>query len=167
MNDVYDAYMEDIQDIWDQVDSTDDDATAAMLRSSANSLTQQSRIIFTRMRIWKRSNMTRRRQIWCIRPSSLWSPLNRPSTIWRRFKAPGSVGNPVQRGPGPAGCGHGDPDRCAECQKSLQDQDSSILAAQKSAENVHRGLCLMLGWDVNAQPEIRPVPEPDLARLIP
>ena len=32
-------------------------------------------------------------------------------------------------------------------QKSVQDQDTAILAAQKNKENVHRNLCLMLGWD--------------------
>ena len=48
--------------------------------------------------------------------------------------------------------------------KSVQDQDTAILTAQKSADNVHRSLCLMLGWAVDGQPEIRDVPEPDLNR---
>ena len=41
--------------------------------------------------------------------------------------------------------------------KSVQDQDTAILSAQKSADNVHRSLCLMLGWAVDAkieQPEL-------------
>ena len=50
-------------------------------------------------------------------------------------------------------------------QKSVQDQEASILSAQKSADNVHRQLCLMLGWQADAQPEIRPLPEPDLSRI--
>ena len=49
--------------------------------------------------------------------------------------------------------------------KSVQDQDTAILSAQKSADNVHRSLCLMLGWAVDGQPEIRDVPEPDLNRI--
>lgn len=49
--------------------------------------------------------------------------------------------------------------------KSLQDQDTAILSAKKSQENVHRNLCLMLGWSADAQPEIRSVPEPDLSRI--
>ena len=49
--------------------------------------------------------------------------------------------------------------------KSVQDQDTAILTAQKSADNVHRSLCLMLGWAVDGQPEIRDVPEPDLNRI--
>ena len=50
-------------------------------------------------------------------------------------------------------------------QKSVQDQDTAILAAQKNKENVHRNLCLMLGWDADAQPEILAVPEPDMSRI--
>lgn len=49
--------------------------------------------------------------------------------------------------------------------KLVQDQDTAILSAQKSADNVHRSLCLMLGWQVDGQPEIRDVPEPDLNRI--
>lgn len=50
-------------------------------------------------------------------------------------------------------------------QKNVQDQEASILSAQKSADNVHRQLCLMLGWQVDSQPEIRSLPEPDLSRI--
>ena len=49
--------------------------------------------------------------------------------------------------------------------KRVQDQDSAILTAQKSQENVHRNLCLMLGWSADAQPEIKEVPQPDLSRI--
>ena len=49
--------------------------------------------------------------------------------------------------------------------KSVQDQDTAILTAKKSQENVHRNLCLMLGWSADAQPEIREVPQPDLSRV--
>ena len=49
--------------------------------------------------------------------------------------------------------------------KSVQDQDAAILSSQKSANNVHRSLCLMLGWQADSQPEIRDLPEPDLARI--
>ena len=49
--------------------------------------------------------------------------------------------------------------------KRVQDQDNAILTAQKSQENVHRNLCLMLGWSADAQPEIKEVPQPDLSRI--
>lgn len=49
--------------------------------------------------------------------------------------------------------------------KLVQDQDASIRSAQKSADNVHRSLCLMLGWSADAQPEIRSIPEPDMDRI--
>lgn len=50
-------------------------------------------------------------------------------------------------------------------QKSVQDIDTSILSTQKSIDNVHRNLCLMLGWSADAQPDIRPVPQADLDRI--
>lgn len=49
--------------------------------------------------------------------------------------------------------------------KNVQDIDASILSAQKSADNVRRSLLLMLGWEADAQPEIRDVPEPDQNRI--
>lgn len=52
-----------------------------------------------------------------------------------------------------------------DAQKAVQDQDAAIRSAQKSADNVHRSLCLMLGWSADAQPEIAKVPEPDMERI--
>lgn len=49
--------------------------------------------------------------------------------------------------------------------KNVQDIDANIQSAQKSADNVHRSLCLMLGWDADAQPQIQAVPAPDLDRI--
>ena len=49
--------------------------------------------------------------------------------------------------------------------KSVQDIDANILSAQKSTDNVYRSLLLMLGWSADSQPEIRDIPEPDLARI--
>ena len=49
--------------------------------------------------------------------------------------------------------------------KSVQDIDASILSAQKSTDNVHRNLCMMLGWGADSQPEIRSIPAPDLNRI--
>lgn len=165
LNDVYDAYMEDIQDIWDQVDSTDDDATAAMLRSSANSLTRQADNLYQDADMEKiqydqtEANLVYQAQQLMVtyeqaqyNMETLQSTRDLLETQYSVAQAQQAVGMATQTD-------------VLNAQKSLQDQDSSILAAQKSAENVHRGLCLMLGWDVNAQPEIRPVPEPDLARI--
>ena len=47
-------------------------------------------------------------------------------------------------------------------QKSVQDIDTSILSTQKSIDNVHRNLCLMLGWTYGAEVEICELPEPDM-----
>ena len=49
--------------------------------------------------------------------------------------------------------------------KNVQDIDANILSAQKSTDNVYRSLLLMLGWSADSQPEIRDIPEPDLARI--
>ncbi|MGN0372382.1 MAG: TolC family protein [Enterocloster sp.] len=49
--------------------------------------------------------------------------------------------------------------------KQVQDQEASIRSAQKSADNVHRTLCLMLGWQADAQPEIMAVPDPEFDRI--
>lgn len=49
--------------------------------------------------------------------------------------------------------------------KNVQDMDANIQSAQKSADNVHRSLCLMLGWGPSAQPEIEAIPAPDLNRI--
>ena len=49
--------------------------------------------------------------------------------------------------------------------KSVQDIDASILSAQKSTDNVHRNLCMMLGWGADSPPEIRSIPAPDLNRI--
>ena len=43
--------------------------------------------------------------------------------------------------------------------------DASILSAQKATDNVHRNLCMMLGWGADSQPEIRSIPAPDLNRI--
>ena len=157
LNDVYDAYMEDIQDIWDQVDSTDDDATAAMLRSSANSLTQQADNLYQDADMEKiqydqtEANLVYQAQQLMVtyeqaqyNMETLQSTRDLLETQYSVAQAQQAVGMTTQTD-------------VLNAQKSLQDQDSSILAAQKSAENVHRGLCLMLGWDVDAQPDIRPV----------
>lgn len=50
-------------------------------------------------------------------------------------------------------------------EKSVQDIDTSTLTAQKTIDNNHRTLCLMLGWGADADPDIRPVPEADLSRI--
>lgn len=42
LNDIYDDYMKDIDDIWDQADSADNDITWASLRYSAGLLTKQA-----------------------------------------------------------------------------------------------------------------------------
>ena len=165
LNDVYDAYMDDIQDIWDQVDSVDDDVSAASLRYSANLLTQQADNNYQDADMEKiqydqteASLVYQAQQLMVTYEQSQYNLETLQSTRdmleaqYQAVQAQQAVGMATQID-------------VLNAQKSVQDQDSAILSAQKSAENVHRGLCLMLGWDVDAQPEIMPVPEPDLSRI--
>ena len=165
LNDVYDAYMEDIQDIWDQADSADDDVSAASFRYSANLLTQQADNNYQDAEMEKiqydqtEANLVYQAQKLMVsyqqaqyNMETLQNTRELLETQYKAVQAQQAVGMATQTD-------------VLNAQKSLQDQDSSILSAQKSADNVHRGLCLMLGWGVDAQPEIMPVPEPDLARI--
>ncbi len=165
LNDVYDAYMEDIQDIWDQADSADDDVSAASFRYSANLLTQQADNNYQDAEMEKiqydqtEANLVYQAQQLMVsyqqaqyNMETLQNTRELLETQYKAVQAQQAVGMATQTD-------------VLNAQKSLQDQDSSILSAQKSADNVHRGLCLMLGWGVDAQPEIMPVPEPDLARI--
>ena len=165
LNDVYDAYMEDIQDIWDQADSADDDVSAASFRYSANLLTQQADDNYQDAEMEKiqydqtEANLVYQAQQLMVsyqqaqyNMETLQDTRDLLETQYQVTQAQQAVGMATQTD-------------VLNAQKSLQDQDSSILSAQKSADNVHRGLCLMLGWDVDAQPEIMPVPEPDLSRI--
>ncbi len=50
-------------------------------------------------------------------------------------------------------------------QENISNLDANIQSAMKSKDQIKRNLCLLTGWSVNAEPEIRPLPEPDMARI--
>lgn len=50
-------------------------------------------------------------------------------------------------------------------QENVSNLEASIAAAEKGKNQIERNLCIILGWEVNGDPEIRNVPEPDMERL--
>ena len=50
-------------------------------------------------------------------------------------------------------------------QENVSNLEASIAAAEKGKNQIKRNLCIILGWEVNGDPEIRNVPEPDMERL--
>ena len=171
INDVYDELMNDIDDIWDAADAagSDDDAAAtiteATLNFQANSLRQQADNNYQDPEMQKiqydqaEANLVyQAQQLMATYEQSgynlsyLQNTKNLLETQYNIVQAQRNVGMAT------------DTD-VLNAQKNVQDQEASILSAQKSADNVHRQLCLMLGWQVDSQPEIRSLPEPDLSRI--
>ncbi len=168
LNDVYDSVMEDVRDIWDAADSAaanDDYITEASQNFSANSLAQQADDNYEDPEMEKlRYDQTEANLVYQAQQlmstyeqagynmEYLQNTRNLLETQYNITQAQRNVGMAT------------DTD-VLNAQKSVQDQDASILSAQKSEDNVHRQLCLMLGWQADAQPEIRALPEPDLTRI--
>ena len=165
LNDVYDEYMSDIDDIWDQADAAEDDVTWASMRFSAGLLTKQAdnnyqdadmeKIQYDQQEaalVYQAQQMMVSLQQAEYNLKNLENTKALLQSQYEFTKAQAAAGMATQMD-------------VLTAQKSVLDQDTAILAAQKSKENVHRNLCLMLGWDANAQPEIPGVPEPDLARI--
>lgn len=50
-------------------------------------------------------------------------------------------------------------------QENISTMEANIESAQKSREQVKRNLCLLTGWSVDSDPDIRPLPELDLSRI--
>lgn len=50
-------------------------------------------------------------------------------------------------------------------EESISNLEANIQATQKSRDQVKRSLCLLTGWSVDAEPDIRPLPELDLSRI--
>lgn len=165
LNDVYDQYMSDIDDIWDQADAADDDVTWASLRFSAGLLTksadnnyqdadmekiqydqQEAKLAYQAQQMMISLEQAR------YNITDLENSRKLLQTQYEFTQAQAAAGMATQMD-------------VLTAKKSLQDQDTAILSAKKSQENVHRNLCLMLGWSADAQPEIRSVPDPDLSRI--
>ncbi|RGY99303.1 TolC family protein [Clostridium sp. AM58-1XD] len=52
-----------------------------------------------------------------------------------------------------------------KAQENISNLDANIQTAEKSRDQVKRNLCLLTGWSVNANPDIRPIPEVDMTRI--
>lgn len=50
-------------------------------------------------------------------------------------------------------------------QKGLLAAESSLTGLNNNIDSLRRSLCLMTGWTADANPDIRPVPDADLARI--
>lgn len=165
LNDIYDDYMKDIDDIWDQADNADNDVTWASLRYSAGLLTKQAdnnyedaemeKIQYDQQEaklVYQAQEMMVSLEQSAYNLENLQSTRDLLQQQYEATQAQMSVGMATQTD-------------VLTALKSVQDQDTAILTAKKSQENVHRNLCLMLGWSADAQPEIREVPQPDLSRV--
>lgn len=164
LNDVYDDFMDDIDAIWNNADD-DDDITWATTRFQVGILQRQAdnnyqdadmeKIQYDQTEaglVYQAQQLMVTYEESKYNMENLQSTRNLLQTQYEAAAANQAVGTATQA-------------EVLTALKSVQDQDSAILSAQKSADNVHRSLCLMLGWPVDAEPEIREVPEPDLERI--
>lgn len=170
LTDIWQELMDDAMDLWDQADATySDDAmsrmSSAMSEYAGNNLAKMADNNYMDADMYKvaydktEANLVyQAQQLMASYEVSAYSleNLNANRALaqasYEAAAANQAVGNATQLD-------------VLTAQKNVQDIDASILAAKKAADNVHRNLCLMLGWAVDGQPEIRKVPEPDLARI--
>ena len=165
LNDVYQDYMDDIDLIWDQVSAADDDISEATLRFTAGSLTKQADNNYQDADMEKIQYDQQEAQL-VSQAQQLMVSLqqagynletlqNTRDLLQKQYEAV-----VAQRAAGMATEAN-----VLTALKSVQDQDAAILSAETTRDNVHRNLCLMLGWGADSQPEIREVPLPDLSRI--
>lgn len=164
LNDVYQSVMDDVDNIWSSADS-DSDVAMASANMSASLLQQQADDLYEDPDMEKikydqtEANLVAQaQQLMATYEQSRYSLENLNSTrnlLQEQYNA--AVARQAAQ--------VGTQTDVLNALKSVQDQDAAILSAQKSANNVHRSLCLMLGWQADSQPEIRDLPEPDLARI--
>ena len=50
-------------------------------------------------------------------------------------------------------------------EQSMKSAQAEAVGKQKELDDTKYNLCMMTGWDYNASPEIRPVPQPDSSRI--
>lgn len=170
LTDIWNQLMDDARDLWDQADAVySDDSTSrmssAMSEYAGNNLAKMADSNYMDAEMYGISYdkaeamlVYQAQQLMATYEASFYTLENLKANrvmaqaSYQAAEANQAVGNATQVD-------------VLAARKSLQDIDASILAAQKSADNVHRTLCLMLGWPVDGQPELRKVPEPDLSRI--
>ena len=165
LNDVYDEYMSDIDDIWDQADAAEDDVTWASMRFSAGLLTKQADNNYQDADMEKIQYDQQEAALVYQAQQMMVSLQQAEYNIKNLENTKALLQSQYEFTRAQAAAGMATQIDVLTAQKSVQDQDTAILAAQKNKENVHRNLCLMLGWDADAQPEILAVPEPDMSRI--
>ena len=165
LNDVYEQYMNDIDDIWDQVDAAEDDVTWASMRFSAGLLTKQADNNYQDADMEKIQYDQQEAALVYQAQQMMVSLQQAEDNIKNLENTKALLQSQYEFTRAQAAAGMATQIDVLTAQKSVQDQDTAILAAQKNKENVHRNLCLMLGWDADAQPEILAVPEPDMSRI--
>ena len=164
LNDVYEQYMNDIDDIWDQADAAEDDVTWASMRFSAGLLTKQADNNYQDADMEKIQYDQEAALVYQAQQMMV-SLQQAEDNIKNLENTKALLQSQYEFTRAQAAAGMATQIDVLTAQKSVQDQDTAILAAQKNKENVHRNLCLMLGWDADAQPEILAVPEPDMSRI--
>ena len=165
LNDVYEQYMNDIDDIWDQADAAEDDVTWASMRFSAGLLTKQADNNYQDADMEKIQYDQQEAALVYQAQQMMVSLQKAEDNIKNLENTKALLQSQYEFTRVQAAAGMATQIDVLTAQKSVQDQDTAILAAQKNKENVHRNLCLMLGWDADAQPEILAVPEPDMSRI--
>ena len=165
LNDVYEQYMNDIDDIWDQADAAEDDVTWASMRFSAGLLTKQADNNYQDADMEKIQYDQQEAALVYQAQQMMVSLQQAEDNIENLENTKALLQSQYEFTRAQAAAGMATQIDVLTAQKSVQDQDTAILAAQKNKENVHRNLCLMLGWDADAQPEILAVPEPDMSRI--
>lgn len=165
LNDVYEQYMNDIDDIWDQADAAEDDVTWASMRFSAGLLTKQADNNYQDADMEKIQYDQQEAALVYQAQQMMVSLQQAEYNIKNLENTKALLQSQYEFTRAQAAAGMATQIDVLTAQKSVQDQDTAILAAQKNKENVHRNLCLMLGWDADAQPEILAVPKPDMSRI--
>jgi outer membrane protein TolC len=170
LSDIYEELMEDAQDAWDLAASYDTDTYSGRLSSaqydfSGNSLAKIADNNYVDAEMYKiQYDQTEANLV--FQAQQLMISLEQSAASMEELEANRSLAQTsyeavqVQQSVGMA-----TEINVLTSLKSVQDLDSSILSLQKSINNIHRNLCLMLGWSADAEPDIRPVPEADLTRI--
>lgn len=165
LNDVYEEVMEDVEDLWDQAGDAEDDTTRASLNLSANSLQKQADDLYEDPEMEKITYDQTEAGLVAQAQNLMITYEQSAYTLENLEQSRDLLESQYQETVARQAVGSATQVDVLNAQKSLQDQEASIISAQKSADNVHRSLCLMLGWSADAQPQIQPVPQPDLARI--
>lgn len=164
LNDAYNDYLDAIDDIWDTTDTSNDVSWAtarfqtSLLRQQADNSYQDADMEKIQYDQAEAGLVYQAQQLMVTLEQSKYTIENLESArnlLQAQYEA--AVARQAS--------GLATQTDVLTAQKNVQDQDKTIVSTKKSADNVHRGLCLMLGWSVDGQPEIKAVPQPDLNRI--